>query len=311
MKSQLWRSLKFLFLISTFLPMRGHAEVRVDQAPNGIVLLKGPCAEVDVTIQALMAWTSKLGEQPSQGVKVANGSLCTSEISRALPAFVLESFGFQGLTGPNCWNTTLRFHQMVSTARFSSGEELTDWMNSPLCRKLKETEHPEAGAIGAVRNQADREQHSFILITENFVFEKVGPSPTEPYQLISKRLALKEFESKLQSNEFHVDYYDCQTLSHFLGAGVEVPSDLKELSSSVTELDQRLNKLTLAIQKPTVDQLQDLSTQIQTMKIKVRSAQALHLDPHAKGEPMAWLWQSLINQLGSMQTQVYLLAKAS
>ncbi|MBF0298609.1 MAG: hypothetical protein HQK51_07815 [Oligoflexia bacterium] len=82
----------------------------------------------------------------------------------------------------NCWNAVLYFNKIIKSIHYTDGEEFSYIINSPLCKELDANKEPLdpllPGDIGVVAYQSGRkieQQHAFIYLNDDFVFQKDGP----------------------------------------------------------------------------------------------------------------------------------------
>ncbi len=193
-------------------------------ADGGLVVSGGDCAALERQATALSDWRKRLGEVagPADACRCAVQD-CSLRISAAAPEFVNLTHGTKaGRWGPNCWNTALAANEILAARRFTSPEEMTFWMKSPLCRALRAGEKPQPGDIVAIRGQAGEEEHGFVYLTPELSFSKNYLTVAAPYALQSPEEVYAEFPvtpacrkpgSSGSGCAAYSDYFRCTTLA--------------------------------------------------------------------------------------------------
>lgn len=121
-------------------------------AANELILKGKNCQELIQQHEAICAWKKNIEPafvKPAlaKTCKVVNG-LKTQTVSACLPTFVKANHHKKLVrSGGNCWGTAMSFKQLSNKPRFLWPEEMTYWMNSPVCRKLDVGEEKQPGDI--------------------------------------------------------------------------------------------------------------------------------------------------------------------
>lgn len=81
--------------------------------------------------------------------------------------------------GPNCWGGSLFFNQSLSGYTEGSSDYFAYYLESPACRRLGDTESPEAGDIIRIRGVGqeggrDVDNHGLIYLSPNWGLSKNG-----------------------------------------------------------------------------------------------------------------------------------------
>jgi hypothetical protein len=182
-----------------------YDNIQVVRQSSNQILLTAQCEAIGTLLSGLNVLKVRLGNQSTKMplINQIENSLCSSEISTLIPTKILELHDTTtAYPGPNCWNTSLYTNKIVQSRRATAEEEMTYWMNSPLCRELLSDEAELPGDIIAIRNnQIDKpiEMHGFTYITKAFSFSKSGFDIQFPYELTSSEyvyhlFALGEYE---------------------------------------------------------------------------------------------------------------------
>jgi len=121
---------------------------------NELILKSSNCQNLVREFESICSWKKQIEPDfnipiisPTQCKKSANGQY-TMMAQSCLPSFV-KNYHHKRLvkSGGNCWGTALNFKDLSLKPRFVWPEEITYWMNSPVCRKLETGEKLQAGDI--------------------------------------------------------------------------------------------------------------------------------------------------------------------
>lgn len=85
--------------------------------------------------------------------------------------------------GPNCWNFSLYFNRIAFSLHETSPAEFKFWIESPLARKLNDSESLKPGDIIVFRLGND-EVHTAVFLTPKIVLSKNGTEETRPYRIM-------------------------------------------------------------------------------------------------------------------------------
>lgn len=127
-------------------------------ARNNLVLEGRSCELLVRQHRALCSWkrltdegftlTADAESRLERDCKKLSAQRARMVVATCLPAFAKEHHGKKlHEDGPNCWGTAMGFKQLSSKPRFMWSEEMTYWMNTPLCRKLAPGEEKRPGDI--------------------------------------------------------------------------------------------------------------------------------------------------------------------
>ncbi len=139
---------------------------------------------------------------------------------------------YSKVDGPNCLNAAMVSVGLSKTIRYASNGEMKTMLDSPLCRRLKNTEQRQANDIGVIWDNgfyANKNifSHAFVMMNDTEVYEKHGYSKTDPYQIIDLSTVMSQYDvtpnqvcRANQSNRFScrmgTDFYRCQGLDTFI-----------------------------------------------------------------------------------------------
>jgi len=163
-----------------------HAEVRVVKDPGGILRMVGmPCKDLQKNLKDLRQWTLKKGEKPIEPepscVEKPEPSVV---LTGSVPRFYEAHHGSSPVChGPNCWNSALVVADIIPSLRYSTPEEMTFWMTSPLCSEVPAQEDPKPGDVIAIRKADNVEVHGFVYISPDLSYSKNGFNNASPYLL--------------------------------------------------------------------------------------------------------------------------------
>jgi len=188
-------------LLTLFIFNAYSSAIAIDIQRHGehLVLKGSSCYEVSSTLESLKLWTKQVdpGKSCTALPQLEKESECTVTIDNCVPDHVLK---YQGVSpekfGPNCWNLALVMKGILPALRYSTAEEMSFYMSSPLCRQLAPLEKRLPGDVGAVRNVGDQDEevHGFIYISEDLAYSKNGPEEKSPFAVQSLQEVLKTYE---------------------------------------------------------------------------------------------------------------------
>jgi hypothetical protein len=189
------------FLPTTLFAAQMYDNIQVVRNENTEVYLTAKCDTLESKIQSLIVLNKKI-ENKTPVVADLNlhkneNNFCSVNITSLIPEKIENLHDTTtAYPGPNCWNTSLFINKIVQSRRATAEEEMTFWMNSPLCRELKEAEIEKPGDIIALRgNSTDKpiEMHGFIFLTKDFAFSKSGYDTQFPYEFVSSEYVYQAF----------------------------------------------------------------------------------------------------------------------
>lgn len=147
---------KAILFLSVFTWTNAFAQnLTIGHTTTNDLLLKGSsCEKLIEQHEKICQW--KKGIEPQFEIPTIDRSQCRSiakdsysmTVSTCLPSFVKDNFNKPlQRSGANCWGTAMSFKGLSDTPRFIWSDEMTYWMNSPVCRKLEPEEEKETGDI--------------------------------------------------------------------------------------------------------------------------------------------------------------------
>lgn len=147
---------KILIPIVAILSVSTHAsDVKISySSSNNLILNAKSCELLNTQHQAICDW--KKTNEPQFSLPNASSYLCRTNtngtfsmtVSSCLPQFVKANQHKKLYQhGANCWGTALSFKKISLRPRFIWSQEMTYWMNSPLCRKLDVGEEKKPGDL--------------------------------------------------------------------------------------------------------------------------------------------------------------------
>jgi hypothetical protein len=293
-------------------PAQPAPAVAVARGDDGALYVSGAdCGLLGRQAAALAAWRRDLREAaaPPEACACADGA-CSLKITGAAPDLVNAMHGVKaGRWGPNCWNTALVADKILSAPSFTSPEEMSFWMASPVCRALAAGEAPRPGDIIAIRGQAGDEVHGFIYLTPELSFSKNYLTAAAPYALQSPEDVYAEFpvapDCRLPGSgaacAARSDYFRCSTLQDYL-ASANIPQDQEyaKAAAAVAGAEKDLSDLVLRWK---IDP--DLKARAPEI-LAASQAALLPVKAQAAGRP-GLLWQALSLRVDSLLHQISLI----
>ena len=287
--------------------------VAISRDADGALVLSGTdCSTLERQSAALADWRDRLHEEAGQPDTCrCQADDCSVRIASVAPDFVNLMHGVKaGRWGPNCWNTALVSDKILTAPSFTSPEEMTFWMGSPLCRALRAGELPRPGDIIAIRGQAGEEMHGFIYLTEELSFSKNYLTAAAPYALQSPADVYAEFPVPEECRKpgasaaacaVHSDYFRCSALQNYLSsADVSMDKDYSGAAAVVADAEKAISDLILRWK--TDPELQSRAAEILAAKQK----ELLPARELARGRS-GLLWNALALRIDSLLHQISLI----
>jgi hypothetical protein len=169
-----------------------HAEIVFNRVNNRIVAVGADCGEVTSELPNLKTWLN--GTNPEKqcqyfATSSQSGGGCSFDVTGCLPDHPVKYHGTNPkISGPNCWNLALVMKGLVPALRYTSPNEMSYFMNSPLCKEVPANQPRQAGDVGAIRSKGPYgkdEVHGFIYVSDKLAYSKNGFSRESPYALQS------------------------------------------------------------------------------------------------------------------------------
>lgn len=226
----------FIVLVSCLF-MSNSIAFKIKREGQEIYIIDQSCRTVTEISIALSEWTKSIGEKrecpiEKQSPQMELTGKCVYNITNCIPSHVAKYEGVNPQeSGPNCWNMSLVFKEILPALRYSTPEEMSFYMNSPLCRMLKKDEKRVSGDIGAIRviNEGNfKEFHGFIYISDKIAYSKNGFHKSSPYSLQSLDNVYSVYDvtekSQCRANELNssldcdiaTSFYRCISMKEYL-----------------------------------------------------------------------------------------------
>ncbi len=294
--------MKRIILMSLFFTTQIYAKdlLSISRINNKLILASTDCILLNLEAQNLVKWRNQRNEKPIDTIKISkNGKGCSLELKNIAPDFV-EKYHGQNAKGPNCWNTTLTLNGMLPGKRFSQAEEMTLWMQSPLCQKVPSNQL-QVGDIGAMRyykpDNTFSETHGFIYISDNLVFHKPGPGAEESYGIYDRNKMFNESKINVSGIRVQTDYFRC--------------SSLEDYFRNKPLLDLRYQKINQAIQAIECDEEKKIfnkKSNSEWLEINIAILDKLIADETQEAmkipDDSKFLWHSLLVRIQSLKSQL-------
>jgi hypothetical protein len=160
------------------------------------IFIEGPkCSVLLKQVEAINHWQKKVSQKNDRPLCSCDNKLCKINITHILPRLVQEKEGTcSTLNGPNCLNASLVTSKILPYFRYTSGEEMTFWLSSPLCQERRPGERREAGDIVIIRNANAGDVHSFVYLTDELSFSKNGFKKENPYLIQSTKFIFQNYK---------------------------------------------------------------------------------------------------------------------
>ena len=197
-----------LLLATLSSPLKAEATLypflpTISKTALGKIVLKVECHNSQQQIQSITEWTKKVENRTclTPKMRVDFNGLCLFEISDCLPKRAAKLHGLSTQEdGPNCWNTSLVFHDVLSHIRQTSIQEYESYLASPMCKKVHQKKQLKPGDIGSIeKTYPDGRKelvHSFIYLNERLVFQKRGFEQFAGFSFSNMTDVLKDYPLK-------------------------------------------------------------------------------------------------------------------
>lgn len=176
----------------------------ISKTLHGKVILKVECPQVETQVKSLRAWTKSVEKRVCQEppMRVDFNGLCVLDVTDCVPKRVVELHGMATREdGPNCWNTSLVFHNLIPHIRESSLAEYDTFISSKLCKEIKFSQSLKPGDMGSIATEfpdgKNQPLHSFIYINPRLAFQKRGLEQFAGFSLVNMRDVFKDYPLEL------------------------------------------------------------------------------------------------------------------
>ncbi len=271
---------KFALVFLLLLLSSAAFSFEIKRIENRIFLKDKTCSSVKNLILDIKSWTENIQstepldkKQIDKNTKCDIDNLfyeqaadsCSYDITSCVPDHVKQFQDSRPLIeGPNCWNLSLVITEIIPILRYTSPNEMSYYMRSPLCRQISDHDEKLPGDIGAIRtikNQKIKEYHGFIYISDKISYSKNGYQTTNGYSLQSLDSLLKLYDvpnkKQCRKNEisvnskcsFAVSYFRCSSLEDYL-------NQLPESAWMIVNFFSQLKTFELLLQEKTFNKTQ-------------------------------------------------------
>jgi hypothetical protein len=196
-------------------------EITITKEDGKLFLITNKCEDIENDLKSLKQWTQQLNQACTYIINSEQNN-CKVDITQCVPNHILKYQGvLPDVCGPNCWNLALVMNDLLPGLRYTTPEEISSVMDSPMCRKLNMNEKRFPGDIGLIRqyqNSKRREIHAFVYISENLAYSKNGWQLINPYQLQSLEHVEKFYQ--LPDDEYckknrMISNYECSKFTEY------------------------------------------------------------------------------------------------
>lgn len=298
----------FIFFQSAFAESIFNKKVQVIKKGDDIYLTGNDCGTLEKESVAFEMWTKKIKEETTNVSKCeCVNSICKKKVNALLPKMVNAThFEKPNSSGPNCWNASLVAAKIIPNLRYSTPQEMSFWLNSPLCKEKKSHEALSPGDIVAILNKAGHQHHGFVYITENLAFSKNGFESDNPYSLQDPKKVFNKYLVRPKCErvdsrgncENHAKYYTCMTMEEYRSKNISTDKTLSDTIEAIGNIECLFSKSLFDDGSFGVD-----SFIVTNLEILNNLISEIFLDKKFKPED-AVLWEGLYYQIGAMFAQV-------
>ena len=252
-----WVSLAVVFA-STF-----AFAIKFSREGTKLIMSDVVCKDIQKNIDALSEWSLNLNPANKCTAEVEASKkkvgTCLADISSCVPEHVLKYHGTKSdKSGPNCWNLALVMSRVLPSMRYSDDKEMSFYLESPLCRPLKNDEQRKPGDVGVLRilskYKEQFEHHAFIYVNESLVYAKNGPKKEAPFALQSLQGTYVNYDltqkPECKKNEIDpnagcrvgVGYFRCQSMDSYLKDNADITPKIKKMMRDFDNVEQCLDQ---------------------------------------------------------------------
>lgn len=300
--------------------------IQVVRRPDNHITLTAKCESIKQKINGIISLNKKLSlqTQDQPDIEKITDTLCVSDITSIIPARILDLHDkTTAYPGANCWNTSLYTNKIVQSRRATAESEMTYWMNSPLCRELKNDEEELPGDIIAIRTNYGNtpiEMHGFVYLTSDFSFSKSGFDIQFPYEFTSSEyvyhlFALGDYEEYSANKECRrvegipnadkcpvfANVFRCMSYAQYLEASDFPSKDIyKKLDNKLLSFEKKLSEAAVIARNFT-------SLKSSELNIELTALESEYLRDISNHIADSILWDSIKERIISFHTQIDLL----
>ncbi len=302
----------FVLLINSF--AFSH-EVKVIKKNGEIHLQSSDCATLRNQAKALNQWDKHQVTAIQISPCHCEKGVCDLNVNSVVPHWIREKQGTcSAFDGPNCWNSSLVSSGILPHLRYTSPEEMSFWLSSPLCQERKENEPVQPGDIIAIRTGKTEEVHGFINLTPELAFSKNGYAQGTLYQLQSPnnvfavydvppncRRVYKAPTENLKCQNY-ANYFKCDSIDSYLMKHPWKNQDQKSTWDALSNMDCEISALALTNTGP--------GMAMDLMKSSILAIQKLTNDKIAKSnlsDEDRFYWQGIRIKTGALLEQMDML----
>ncbi|QDK42026.1 hypothetical protein DOM21_11325 [Bacteriovorax stolpii] len=283
-----------------------NSKVQVIKQGEDIYLTGTDCNILNKESLALEEWSKKLKENTLKNSCECANAICKKKVTAQLPQIVnTTQFEKPNASGPNCWNASLVAAKIIPQLRYSTPQEMSFWLKSPLCREKKSNEPLVPGDIIAILDKSSRQHHGFVYISENLSFSKNGFESDNPYSLQDPKKVFAKYQVKPKCERVdskgacanHAKYYSCMSMEEYRSKNKSTDKKLHETIKAIGHIECELSKSLFEEGSFGVDNF--ISTNLEILNNLISE---IYLDKKFKPED-AVLWEGLYYQIGAMLAQ--------
>lgn len=166
---------------------------------------------------------------------------CEADITPCVPGLVSRYQGvYPRAVGPNCWNLALVNSGILPGLRYTTEQEMSFYLHSPMCRKLQDQER-RAGDIASIAKKSEsqhQEIHAFIYISDDIAYSKNGSAGDDPFGL----QPMKDILSLYGAPPNSLSFYRCDSLQGHWQRQPRPPARIVEIVREVSEFEIALQE---------------------------------------------------------------------
>lgn len=303
-------------LCFSFTTLAFGQEVSVKKDGQEMLLNGRECSFLMTQANAINKWREASAKPLANDLcKCVVPGECKVNITKIIPKIVFEKESSVLVkNGPNSWNSSLVSAGVLPHHRYTQKNEMSFWMNSPLCKERSAGEPSAPGDIIAIRNFNGEEVHGFVHLTNELSYSKNGfrkgtkyqmANPTEIFETYGVSKSCEKVYKKPVNTDacpFYANVFKCDSMDEYLKKNPMHDKDLREAWKHLDALDCQLSGMTFK-DTFTVDQAT-------TLRIAVESVQILadtQIESNKVSAEDKFLWKAIKFKAISLTEQVGML----
>lgn len=234
---------------------------QISRVNDRLIISSDKCQESLEIIKSLNDWKETTSE-PNQchfdqiRLQNENKSACEIDFTECVPKHVAQyAQTMAAKSGPNCFNLALVLKGILPALRYVPPNEISFYMQEPLCKQIAKNQSLNAGDIGIIRSESSKNfAHAFIYISEKLSYQKKGVHYNEPFELKATSKIFQDEQINPDCGKLNYDekqcawaavYFRCQSMEQYLEKNKKWPDEILQSLDSLNKYDACAEKHTI------------------------------------------------------------------